>query len=59
MLVGAGFGGEVARDVDVDDAAGVDVGREEDGRKLDLMLVSKVLQGNTLCDNVAMRSGTR
>ena len=49
---------EVARDVDVDDAAGVDVGREEDGRKLDLMLVSKVLQGNTLCDNVAMRSGT-
>lgn len=36
LLIGDGFGVLVAGDVDVDDAAGVDVGREKDGRKFDL-----------------------
>ena len=35
-LFGDELGLLVAGDVDVDDAAGVDVGREEDGRELDL-----------------------
>lgn len=34
--VGGGFLGRVLRDVDVDDASGRDVGREENGRELDL-----------------------
>ena len=38
MLVGFELGVLIAGDVDVDDAAGVDVGREEDGRELDLCL---------------------
>lgn len=38
LLVGDGLGVLVAADVDVDDAAGVDVGREEDGGELDLAL---------------------
>ena len=36
LLVGDELGMLVAGDVDVDDTAGVDVGREEDGWELDL-----------------------
>jgi hypothetical protein len=36
FLVGDQFGVLVSRNVDVDDAAGVNIGREEDGRELDL-----------------------
>jgi hypothetical protein len=36
LLVRNGLGVLVAGDVDVDDAAGVDVRREEDGREFDL-----------------------
>jgi len=39
VLVGDKLGVLVASDVDVDDAAGVDVGWEEDGRELDLRLL--------------------
>jgi hypothetical protein len=48
LLVGDCLGVEVARNVDVDDAAGVDVGREQDGWKLDLTTVSKVWQDKIL-----------
>jgi hypothetical protein len=36
LLVGNGLGVLITRDVDVDDAAGVNVRREEDGREFDL-----------------------
>ena len=36
LLVGYLFGRLVSRHVDIDDAAGVDVSREQYGRKLDL-----------------------
>jgi hypothetical protein len=36
--IGGGFFGCVLRDVNVNDAAGGDIGREEDRRKLDLQV---------------------
>lgn len=53
LLVGDRLGVEVARNVDVDDAAGVDVRREQDRWELDLAMVSKgMAMKDTLCDNV-------
>lgn len=59
LLVGDCLGVEVARNVDVDDAAGVDVGRQQDRRKLNLTEVSKASRELILfCGVVVMRSGS-
>jgi len=47
LLVGDRFGLLVARDIDIDDTAGLDVGRQEDRRELDLHAGQRVRHSAT------------